>query len=431
MNLSIGNGETAVDAMAPETIEQVARGVGSRTAEGLAIYPRGGGTALDYGGKPAKPGVALDLGRLDAVVDYPASDMTITVQAGMSIAKLQSVLAKNHQRLPIDAPQSSKATVGGVFATNSSGPRRFGWGRPRDWIIGVSFATAAGEIVKGGGRVVKNVAGYDFPKLLTGSMGTLGVITQATLKVQPIPEATGFVWTGLGSAELVEKALAAMNLSATRPAALELLNQPAAELVGSPLGLPCSKYVLAVGFEGFSDELDWQIETLSSELKKLSHEQSGGLSIESRMAVSCEPLWSSLTDFADAPQMASQANHSTSSAFGPISLVANLRKSAVVGFVDRLDPARWSVQVHAGNGIVRAHTRAEGDFQAFSRELSGLRKAAIAADGNLIVNRCPLAWKPDLPIWGEPRSDWELMKKIKLALDPDGLMNPGRFVGNM
>ena len=175
------------------------------------------------------------------MIDYPAADMTITVEAGMTLAALRAVLAEKGQRLLVDAPQPDRATLGGIFATNTSGPRRFGAGRPRDQIIGVSFVTSDGALVKGGGRVVKNVAGYDFPKLLTGSIGTLGIITQMTLKVRPIPEASALVWVPMPDVEALGPTLDRLNTSATRPIALELLNPTGARLVGEALGLPTSR----------------------------------------------------------------------------------------------------------------------------------------------------------------------------------------------
>src|SRR5438270_486132 len=150
--------------------------------------------------------------------------MTVTVEAGVTISALQAVLATEGQRLLIDAPAPDCATIGGVLATNTSGPRRFGAGRPRDQIIGVSFVTSDGALVKGGGRVVKNVAGYDFPRLLTGSLGTLGAICQLTLKVRPIPEASALVWVPFTTAESLAPAIEKLNTSGTRPTALDLLN---------------------------------------------------------------------------------------------------------------------------------------------------------------------------------------------------------------
>jgi len=152
------------------------------------VYPIGGGTSLDYGLAATRPGLGLSLAGLTRVVDYPQRDMTITVEAGMTLARLAEVLAEGRQWLPIDAPQPERATLGGAIATAASGPRRYGFGTLRDYVIGITAVDGRGEIFKGGGRVVKNVAGYDFCKLLTGSLGTLGVITQVTFKLKPLVE---------------------------------------------------------------------------------------------------------------------------------------------------------------------------------------------------------------------------------------------------
>src|SRR5262245_50095288 len=173
-HIPLGDGRCASTLERPESLDALREAIARSAQKGLAIYAQGGRSALDYGGVPALPGVALDTTALNQVIDYPAADMTITVQAGITVSRLQSLLAEQNQRLPLDVPQSERATLGGLYATNVTGPRRFGAGRPRDMILGVSFVTSAGEDVKGGGRVVKNVAGYDFPRLLTGSMGTLG-----------------------------------------------------------------------------------------------------------------------------------------------------------------------------------------------------------------------------------------------------------------
>ena len=157
------------------------------------------------------------------------------------LSALSAILAGQSQRLLVDAPFPDRATLGGIYATNTSGPRRFGAGRPRDQIIGVSFVTSEGVVVKGGGRVVKNVAGYDLPKLLTGSMGTLGIITQLTLKVRPIPEKSAIAWVCFRNLEAVSEALDRLNVSETRPMAVELLNSSAARLIGQRTGLPTAE----------------------------------------------------------------------------------------------------------------------------------------------------------------------------------------------
>ena len=173
----------------PQSVADLGDVVRRAAAEQQALYPVGGGTMLGLGLPPSRPGWAVDLRSLNSVIDYPARDMTITVQAGVPIAELRRVLAAENQRLPVDVPHADRATLGGALATNVSGPRRYGSGTLRDYVLGLSTVNDEGQEVKAGGRVVKNVAGYDLCKLHIGALGTLGVITQATLKVRPIPEA--------------------------------------------------------------------------------------------------------------------------------------------------------------------------------------------------------------------------------------------------
>ena len=172
-----------------ETIEpadplELAATVQSCYDDDVAVYAIGGGTSLALGLPATKPGKGVALSKLNRVVDYPARDMTITVEAGITMKSLADQLATERQRLPIDVPNSQQATIGGVIATNFNGPRRYGQGTIRDYVIGISAVDGRGITFKGGGRVVKNVAGYDFCKLLTGSLGTLGVIHQVTLKLK-------------------------------------------------------------------------------------------------------------------------------------------------------------------------------------------------------------------------------------------------------
>jgi glycolate oxidase FAD binding subunit len=406
----LGDGRFAAATDRPESIDAMRETVVARVAQGHAIYPQGGGTALDYGGVPRAPGVAIDFRSLSRVIDYPAADMTITVEAGITLSALRATLTEQRQRLLIDAPHPDRATMGGIYATNTSGPRRFGAGRPRDQILGVSFVTSEGAIVKGGGRVVKNVAGYDFPRLLTGSMGTLGILVQMTLKVRPIPEASSLVWAPYPDAGDLVPVLDRLNTSATRPMAIEVLNPIAARSLGEPMGLPSSGWALVVGFEDNADSVAWQVDRLVVELGRpdvaVCREDQAG------------PLWSALTEFQAAE-------------FGPVTFVANLRPSSVVAFVSGLDPSSWSIQSHAGNGIVRAHALGTPSLDDLAPEIDRLRASAVRDGGNLTLSRCPTEWKDRLRVWGEPRADWALAERVKLALDPRGVMNPGRFVGTI
>ncbi|WP_422925830.1 FAD-binding oxidoreductase [Singulisphaera sp. PoT] len=406
----LGDGLFAEATERPESIDALREVVTRRAAEGRALYPQGGGTALDYGGTPRSPGVAVDTRGLNRVIDYPAADMTITLEAGITIASLSQVLREQRQRLLIDAPHPERATLGGIYATNANGSRRYGAGSPRDQIIGVGFVTSDGEVVKGGGRVVKNVAGYDFPKLITGSMGTLGIISHMTLAVRPMPEASALVWAPIPSPDRLESILEALNTSGTRPIALDVLNRGGAMQVGGALGMPQGDCVLVLGFEDNDAAVAWSLERLKDELV--------GIDFATKRQNDSESLWLALTAF-------------QSEELGPVSFVANLRRSSVAEFVAGLDPEHWAVQAHAGNGIVRAHALTSRDREAFKRDIDYWRARAVRDGGNLILSRCPAEWKPSLKVWGEPRGDWGLMERLKQSLDPKAIMNPGRFVGTI
>jgi len=207
----------------------------------------------------------------------------------MTVAALRGVLAEQNQRLLFDIPRADRATIGGALATAVCGPRRFGLGRPRDSIIGVSFVTSNAVEVKGGGRVVKNVAGYDFPKLLTGSLGSLGIITQATLKVRPLPAASALIWFPVDGPEQLDARLAALAASALRPVAFDFLNPSAARLVGEPLGLGRPAWTLVVGIEDDANSVAWQVDRFRDEV--------GGLGVEVLRDEAAAPLWSALTEF--------------------------------------------------------------------------------------------------------------------------------------
>ena len=402
--------DTAIQTFRPASPEELAVILREQVSAGLAIYPRGGAVSIDYGGLPRRPGVSVETRNLAQVIDYPHADMTITVQAGITATELASVLAENRQRLLVDVPRPDQATLGGVFATATCGPRRFAAGRPRDQIIGISFATSTGSLVKGGGRVVKNVAGYDLPKLLTGSLGTLGVITQLTLKVRPIPEESAIVWLPLRPGESIEEILVTLNTSGTRPMAVELLNPPAARSVGPGLHPDPGAWALAIGLEDNAASVRWQINRLFVELGRTDLEI-----LENEQA---SHIWAALVEFQEAEM-------------GPLRCKVSLRPSEVVTFAQGLDPDRWAVQAHAGNGILWLHALGSWMQDEAKQEIERLRSQLAVTNGTLVVARCPASWKKSISVWGQALPDWRLAEQIKEALDPPGAMNPGRFVGRI
>ena len=381
--------------------------------ERRTLCPVGGRTALHYGFSAAEPGTHVALTQLNRLVDYPARDMTITVEAGMRIDALQQTLAGERQRLPIDIAQAERATLGGALATNTSGPRRFGHGTFRDYVIGISAVDAEGRLFKAGGRVVKNVAGYDICKLLVGSRGTLAIVTQVTLKLRPLPETSAQLWMTIDSFDEIESRLQHLLTSQARPVAIEVLNPAAAALIvtSARCELPANAPVLCVGVEGSRREVDWQLETLSQELTF-----PGVQEYREVRDHDADRIWQSLTDF-------------QTCADDPLTFEANLRPSQCMAFASRATQLGVAVQVHAGNGLVVGQLLEEAaTIDQTTSILNELRGLARSQGGNLLVLHCDAAWKARLPMCGDPESAWPLMNQLKRKLDPHGLLNPGRFV---
>jgi glycolate oxidase FAD binding subunit len=378
---------------------------------GSAVYPQGGGTVGDIGVLPARDGIALDLCSLTQLIDYPARDMTITVQAGITLAELDKILAVENQRLPIDVPRADRSTLGGAIATNASGPRRYGFGTFRDYVIGISVINDRGEEVKAGGRVVKNVAGYDLCKLYIGSFGTLGIITQVTLKLKPRSEEQAIIAIGCDDPEPLLDLLAQ---SRTRPVCLDLLNRGAVSRINSePAGLfPDSPWLVAVGYEDNRETVSWQVQQLIREVPTAAARY-----LDVRAGAAATPVWRALTDFPARDD-------------GVLTFKANLLPHATADFCRAALTLHdgVSLQAHAGNGIVIGHILGDLTKERADAMLTTLLDTAAAAEGNMILLRCPTDWRSTLPVWGRPRGDWALMRTVKEKLDPKNIFNPGCFV---
>ncbi len=383
-----------IDSFGPLTVERpvtvsALRDLVSRTRTAKhAIYPIGGRTTLDYGLPPSKPGVACDTTAIATVIDYPARDMTITVQAGITLAALQAELAKEGQWLPIDVTCSDRATLGGAVATNASGPHRYGYGTLRDYIIGISFVTDDATEVKAGGRVVKNVAGYDLMKLQIGALGTLGIVTQLTLKVKPKPEASAVVAFGCDTSALVG-VLDTLAATRTRPVAVELLNRNAWHAACGNSPVIEAEWAIVVAFEEKAAAVRWQVETLRVELKNTGIRD-----------VTEQPDAAILDSFVALPK------RPESRRIGRLSVQPSQVAETVASQKAHL------VHAHALNGIIWLH-----DDETLP-------------DTATIV-RGPVDWKRKRGVWGTAPAAWELMRHVKQTLDPDGMFNPGRLFGEV
>ncbi len=405
-----------VATVAPDDQAAVGDVIRRASETGTPIYPIGGGTAQDYGALPVKPGVGLSLSQLNRLVDYPARDLTITVEAGMTVAELRRQLAGERQRLPVDVAEAERATVGGIVARSPSGPRRFRWGTMRDYVIGVQAIDGCGRLFSGGGRVVKNAAGYDLCRLMTGSLGTLGVITQITLMVRPVPENALMVGCEVADHVKAEQLLDDLVHAPVLPSAVELLAGPAWDkepLLSSPAS---SFGRLWVAFEGTVAEVAGMAETLQARWR--------GLGLESQVsgpAEQTECLWQRLVD-----SFAARAPGSRESTVVEIRVLPG----ALVGacrLLRTIDPA-VSLQAHAGDGIVQA------EFSLEPREVLSIiddrfRSSAKPGGGVAVVVRgSDEARRDQRAVWGPAGDAHQVIIAIKNRFDPHGILNPGRFV---
>ena len=380
------------------------------------LIPVGGRTALHYGNRVSDAAIVVETANLARTVDYPARDMTVTVEAGVRFDVLAELLRGERQQLPIDVPQSNRATLGGIIATNVSGSRRFGYGTLRDYVIGVSAVDAGGRLFKAGGRVVKNVAGYDLCKLLVGSLGTLAVISQVTLKLKPVPETSALLWTAFPDLPAIDGVLERLLTSAARPVIVDVLTSAAAAQIAAEIrcDLPSDRPVLIVGVEGGERETNWQVETLRSELAAGSP-----ASIEVLTAADGGRLLHALTEF---------SVHSEE----PLIFRASLPPSQTIAFLRQAERAGVTLLSHAGNGIVTGLLPEDvaGVDEAL-RLLSPLMESVRKARGGFTILHCDESWKARLPAFGDDTPGWRLMQRVKAELDPHGLLNPGRLFGEM
>lgn len=420
---SAGRGSPAVPILplsgtvTPSDPDAVTDAIRQASEGGAPVYPFGGGTSLTLGATPSKPGLGLSLANLNRLVDYPVRDLTITVEAGMTMAALKKHLAAEGQRLPIDVPQPERATIGGVIATNPIGARRFRWGTIRDYLLGFRAVDGCGMVFSGGGRVVKNAAGYNMSRLMTGSLGTLGVLTQVTLMVKPKPETSAFVVGEVADLALAERLLAELVQTKTLPAAIEWLLGPAAQ-EAQPFWSESSSAAgrVVVGFEGTQPEVDWMVSELQEHWQRL-----GVSSSLAMRGAEAEPLWTWLSE---RPLAAAHAN-------GATPLVAEVRvlPGALVETVRSLLVAdnACSIQAHAGDGILRVQFSlpAEKAAAVLSQQI---RPVVAASGGSAVVWTCPgdLSLKPEA-VWGPLGEAAEVMRAIKRQFDPKGILNPGRF----
>jgi glycolate oxidase FAD binding subunit len=393
---------------APDDAGGLASVLREAAALGAAVIPWGGGTAIAVGNPPRAVDLVLRTARLRRIVDYDAANLTVTVEAGATLAAIDAVLAPRRQFLPLDPPRAPEATIGGTVSVDLSGPRRMRYGGARDAVIGVRVAKADGTLIRWGGKTVKNVAGYDMCKLFVGALGTLGVVTEVTVRVQPCPEVsrTFAVWGG---------ALADLSALARRviespllPSALAIVNREQA----AALGRAAAGVLVAVdGVEAAAARHGRDLSAWAAR---------PGIEIETLEAEAAEPLWHSVRDLGWTDDQAAVRISV------PSAQLAELVARSAALLPDR--GVRWAA--HAATGTVWYAYAAP---EAAALRPGVWRELADPLGGHLLLARCPRATKSAGDVWSPPPHPraLDLMRAMKRSFDPRGILNPGRFIAGI
>lgn len=382
----------------PGSVEETSELLRFAAEEGLAVVPRGGGTKLSLGNPPRELDLVLSTVRMDEVLEHVPGDQIIRVQAGIGLQDLQERLAGSDQMLGIDPPETeSGATVGGVVAANSSGPRRHRYGTIRDLIIGITVVLPDGTVAKAGGKVVKNVAGYDLSKLFTGSLGTLGVIAECNFRLHPRPETARTVAVELASTQAAGEAAQAVLHAQLVPSAVELHWGEDERLLtvlieGIPSGVEAQSDTAYYLLRGFGE-----VRTLTREEAPSSGPPGAGDEVSLKIG---------------AP---------------PAELTGVL--DSVLGACSRTDVTPL-ISSHAGIGVTYV-SLSGGDDEAYVQVVEELREIWTRRGGSVVVRSAPPSFKERVEVWGPLGSRLELTRRVKEKFDPRGVMNPGRFAGGI
>ena len=417
----------AVDGVIPQvvtlpvTVEEVAEVMRLASREDAAVIPWGGGTAISLGNVPRRYDIALCLSRLNQVVEHEPADLTATVQAGMTLADLQRHLAESGQFLALDPPMGQDVTIGGILAANASGPSRHAYGTARDLVLGMRAVQADGRIIKAGGRVVKNVAGYDLSRLFIGSLGSLSIIVEACFRLAPLPRAERTAVVSLPSAQEAWRFIAqTANLSLR---AVELLNAAAVRQTATLGDAAKDGYALVLAAAGEPAAVEHSLK----EIGELSR-RAAAASLAKVDDRAQGPLWQAIAGLTRPSP--SDAGLVCKAAVLPSQVPTLSEQIETTGRELGLEPL---VVSHLTAGIVYSAWPLPQD-EGVQRPLdlaTTLRRAVARLAGSLVVEACPLALKERIDVWGDSAADFPLMRRIKEQFDPQGILSPGRFLGRL
>ncbi|MBZ5699898.1 MAG: FAD-binding oxidoreductase [Acidobacteriia bacterium] len=416
----------------PADAAQTAEVLRFAAGEKLALVPCGGGTKLGIGAPPERYDLALDLSRMNHVLAYDPRDLTLGVEPGMRIENLLRTLSEQKQFLPLAVPFSDRATIGGIVAANSSSPLRHSYGGVRDYCLGMEFVTGEGVISKGGGRVVKNVTGYDLHKLLIGSLGTLAVITRVNFRTFPLPPAQGTFVASFSDAEPAFSFCHAVGESVLAPQIIEVADPGTAHLLFSaetPARIEPQQWSVIITAAGQSSVVD-------------RHARELGRMASAADAIELVPLTdketsSILARIREFPRLILEA--APAAAIFRIGvlptampfLLGQLSKLAAQNHLDLATLTRASGIVFAAFLPKEENTAPSADLAKAANEVfHACGKPEISASA--MLEWCPAEVKRAVGnVWGPPRKDFALMQRVKNVFDPQNVLSPGRFAGGI
>jgi glycolate dehydrogenase FAD-binding subunit len=409
-------GMYAAEIFSPCDAAELARVLAECNHQKRAVVPWGGGTLQHLGSLPTRYDVALQTTNLNQVVEYAYDDLTITVGAGMTLAEIGRVLSEHGQFLPIDVPHPERATIGGVLAAGMNGPLRLRYGPARDFMLGNRFATVEGQIIKAGSKVVKNVAGYELHKVMVGSLGTLGILTEATFKIFPRPPAELILWAAFEYLTDASAAISQLWQLVTPPLAVELFDEATARLVNTEArGL----WHVAVRFGGSPTTM-----AAARELSIRVVEDKNALSANASGDMG---LWRAIADLpatlAESAPDALQVRVS----IPPKELTHAVRVLVDVAAAHQLKPPR----LFAHACVASVYASLQGEAASFKKFVPHLRAQLDNLHGRLVIENVPTPVRREIDAWDDVGASLRLMQSIKRNFDPNNILNPGRYVGGI
>jgi glycolate oxidase FAD binding subunit len=410
-------GAYVVDGVAPRfvampgSVEEASQVLAAAAADGLAVGFMGSGSKLGLGNPPERLDLVVSTRGLDQVLEHAAGDLVVTAQAGVRLADLQAALAPAGQQLALDPPEP-RATLGGVVAANASGPRRLRYGTVRDLLIGITVVLADGTVARAGGKVVKNVAGYDLAKLFCGSLGTLGMVAEVIFRLHPVPAAAAVVTLGVEGPTQAGEAVRRLAGTALEPSAVEL--------TVDEWGWPGR---LTVVFEGIRPGVEAQAAAAAELLGRVGEATVAGPGgVEAALSqLGARPF--------------EKAEYALKATFPPAELAGVL--------TDLAGPRPYGgggpVSAHAATGVLwLASGLREGDlpadapaFPSVVRAVTEARERLAARGGSLVLHKASPELKRAVGVWGPPGDAIGLMRRVKERFDPDRRLGPGRFLGGI